>query len=211
MYNEAFHTGVNVVRGDNSSGKSTIMNFIFFGLGGNLDRSAWSEHALKCDHVWLEVEFNGDPAVLRREIDVSSQSAMEIFGGRYGQALEAPIEAWHRYPYSRSTSQESFSQAIFRLLEMPDVAVEGTSNITIHQILRLLYADQLSPTASSASKGSTLKTFARRWATFFAARSTPRFTNFSNAGGQRRKNHRGKRGAAEHLQGPRRRRREYDT
>lgn len=148
MYDEAFHTGVNVVRGDNSSGKSTIMNFFFFGLGGDLDRSAWSEHALLCDHVWLEVEFNGNPAVLRREIDVSSQSAMEIFGGRYGQAVAAPIEAWHRYPYARSKNQESFSQAIFRLLEMPDVAVEGTSSITIHQILRLLYADQLSPTES---------------------------------------------------------------
>lgn len=148
MYDEVFHTGVNVVRGDNSSGKSTIMNFLFFGLGGDLDRSAWSEHALLCDHVWLEVEFNGNPAVLRREIDVSSQSAMEIFGGRYEQAVATPIEAWHRYPYARSRNQESFSQAIFRLLEMPDVAVEGTSSITIHQILRLLYADQLSPTES---------------------------------------------------------------
>lgn len=148
MYDEAFHAGVNVVRGDNSSGKSTIMNFIFFGLGGDLDRSAWSEHALLCDHVWLEVEFNGNPAVLRRAIDVSSQSAMEIFGGRYEAAAMAPIEAWNRYPYARSKNQESFSQAIFRLLEMPDVAVEGTSSITIHQILRLLYADQLSPTES---------------------------------------------------------------
>jgi hypothetical protein len=55
---------------------------------------------------------------------------------------------WHRYPYSRSKNQESFSQAIFRLLDMPDVAVEGTSSLTVHQILRLLYADQLSPTES---------------------------------------------------------------
>ncbi|MBT9385642.1 AAA family ATPase [Pseudooceanicola sp. CBS1P-1] len=146
LYDEAFHKGVNVIRGDNSSGKSTIMNFLFFGLGGNLDRSAWSRHALLCDHVWLEAEFNGNPAVLRREIDVSSQSPMEIYGGRYEDAVSAPIEAWKRYPYSRSTNQESFSQAIFRLLEMPDVAVEGTSSITVHQILRLLYADQLSPT-----------------------------------------------------------------
>jgi len=148
LYDEAFHTGVNVIRGDNSSGKSTILNFIFFGLGGDLDRSAWSEHALLCEHVWLEVEFNGNPAVLRRQIDASSQSAMEIFGGRYDEAVSAPIEAWHRYPYARSKNQESFSQAIFRLLDMPDVAVEGTSSITIHQILRLLYADQLSPTES---------------------------------------------------------------
>lgn len=147
-YDETFHTGVNVIRGDNSSGKSTIMNFLFYGLGGDLDRSAWSEHALLCEHVWIEAEFNGNPAVLRRHIDVSSQSAMEIFGGRYEQAVSAPIEAWHRYPYARSKNQESFSQAIFRLLDMPDVAVEGTSSITIHQILRLLYADQLSPTES---------------------------------------------------------------
>lgn len=148
LYDEAFHRGVNVIRGDNSSGKSTIMNFLFFGLGGDLDRSAWSEHALSCEHVWLEAEFNGNPAVLRRQIDVSSQSAMEIFGGRYEQSVSAPIEAWKRYPYARSKNQESFSQAIFRLLDMPDVAVEGTSSITIHQVLRLLYADQLSPTES---------------------------------------------------------------
>lgn len=148
LYDEAFHNGVNVIRGDNSSGKSTIMNFIFFGLGGDLDRSAWSEHALLCEHIWLEVEFNGNPAVLRRQIDVSSQSAMEMLGGRYDQSVSAPIEAWKRYPYARSKNQESFSQAIFRLLGMPDVAVEGTSSITVHQILRLLYADQLSPTES---------------------------------------------------------------
>jgi uncharacterized protein YoxC len=148
LYDEAFHTGVNVIRGDNSSGKSTIMNFVFFGLGGDLDRSAWSEHALLCEHVWVEAEFNGNPAILRRQIDVSSQSSMEIFGGRYEQAVSAPIEAWHRYSYARSKNQESFSQAIYRLLDMPDVAVEGTSSITIHQILRLLYADQLSPTDS---------------------------------------------------------------
>lgn len=147
-YDEAFHSGVNVIRGANSSGKSTIMNFLFYGLGGDLDRSAWSEHALLCDHVWVEAEFNGNPAVLRRQIDVSSQSSMEIYGGRYPEAVSAPMESWHRYPYSRSKNQESFSQAIFRLLDMPDVAVEGTSSITIHQILRLLYADQLSPTES---------------------------------------------------------------
>jgi hypothetical protein len=147
-YDERFHVGVNVVRGDNSSGKSTILNFIFFGLGGDLSKLDWSGHALQCDHVWLEVELNGNPAVLRRKIDAGSQSDMEIFGGRYEAAVEAPIESWLRYSYSRSQTKESFSQALFRLLGMPDVAVEGTSSITMHQILRLLYADQLSPTDS---------------------------------------------------------------
>src|SRR5665213_67469 len=144
-YDEKFHAGTNIIRGDNSSGKSTILNFIFYALGGDLGKADWSEHALLCERVWLEVEFNGKPALLKRDIDVASQSAMEIFGGRFDQAIVAPAESWTRYPYARSKNQESFSQAIFRLLEMPDVAVEGTSNLTIHQVLRLLYADQLTP------------------------------------------------------------------
>ncbi|SDW15260.1 AAA domain-containing protein [Sulfitobacter pontiacus] len=147
LYDEDFHRGVNVIRGANSSGKSTILNFLFYGLGGDLNRSDWSEHALQCTHVWLEVEFNGKPAVLKREIDQSSRSGMDIFGGRYSDAVKAPIENWLRFPYSRG-SKESFSQAIFRLLDMPDVAVEGTSSITMHQVLRLLYADQMTPIES---------------------------------------------------------------
>ncbi len=146
-YDEEFHRGVNVIRGANSSGKSTILNFLFYGLGGDLNRSDWSEHALQCSHVWLEVEFNGKPAVLKREIDQASRSGMDIFGGRYTEAVMAPMESWLRFPYSRG-SKESFSQAIFRLLGMPDVAVEGTSSITMHQVLRLLYADQMTPIES---------------------------------------------------------------
>ena len=33
-YDEKFHRGVNIIRGQNSSGKSTIVRFIFFVLGG---------------------------------------------------------------------------------------------------------------------------------------------------------------------------------
>ena len=142
-YDEKFHSGVNVIRGDNSSGKSTLMNFIFYGLGGDLND--WSDIALLCTHIWLEVELNGNPATLRREISNKTMSSMEIFGGRYNDATKAPIESWKKYPYVRSANIESFSQALFRLMDMPDVASELSGNVTIHQILRLVYADQLSP------------------------------------------------------------------
>ncbi len=143
VYDEKFHNGVNVIRGENSSGKSTILNFIFYSIGGDL--GDWSDVALLCDETWVEVEFNGIPATLRREIDNKTLKPMWIYGGRFNDATVAAIAEWHKYPYRRSANVESFSQALFRLMGMPNVANEGSGNITVHQILRLLYADQLSP------------------------------------------------------------------
>lgn len=143
VYEEAFHAGVNIIRGDNSSGKSTVLNFIFYGLGGDL--SDWSSEASSCTRVLTEVGLNGLVATLAREVSEKNGQPMEIFGGTLDEALKAPAKEWKRYPYSRSSSKESFSQAIFRILNIPEAAGDGTGNLTIHQMLRLLYADQLSP------------------------------------------------------------------
>jgi hypothetical protein len=143
VYDERFHEGVNVVRGENSSGKSTVLNCIFYGLGGDL--SDWSETALLCTRVLLEVELNGKVATLSRDISSNVGQGMDIFGGDYETSVVAPRTEWIRYPYRRSASQESFSQALFRLLGIPEVASDVSGNITMNQILRLLYSDQLSP------------------------------------------------------------------
>lgn len=142
-YDEKFHVGVNVLRGDNSSGKSTILNFIFYGLGGDL--TDWSDVAKLCTHVLIEVRLNGLVATLSREISESSQQSMDIFAGTMDDALEAPRAEWTRYPYRRSANAESFSQALFRLLNIPEVRGGVSETVTMHQCLRLLYADQLSP------------------------------------------------------------------
>lgn len=142
-YDQRFSSGVNVIRGDNSSGKSTILNFIFYVLGGDL--SDWSDEALRCNDVYAEVELNNVIVTLKREVTQSPGAYMDFFSGSYEAAREAPLDSWERYPYSRSKNKESFSQVLFRLLGMPDVAVETTASITMHQMLRLLYADQLSP------------------------------------------------------------------
>ncbi|WP_456661143.1 AAA family ATPase [Bradyrhizobium sp. LB13.1] len=143
MYDELFHVGVNVIRGENSSGKSTVLNFIYYGLGGDL--SDWSEVALLCSRVLVEVSLNGLVATLSREISSQNGQPMEIFGGSFEASQSASRSDWTRYPYRRSSAQESFSQALFRLLGIPEVANDVSGNLTIHQILRLLYSDQLSP------------------------------------------------------------------
>jgi hypothetical protein len=41
--------------------------------------------------------------------------------------------------------RKAFSQALFLLLAIPEVASDASANLTMHQILRLLYSNQLSP------------------------------------------------------------------
>lgn len=142
VYDAKFHPRLNIIRGENSSGKSTVLDFLFYGLGGDL--TDWREAALACSEVILEVSLNGHPAVFAREVSETSGRPMRIFLGSLEEAENA-ASSWSIHPYRRSPSKESFSQVIFRLLGMPEATGDANSNITMHQVLRLLYADQLSP------------------------------------------------------------------
>lgn len=145
VYDERFHTGLNIIRGENSSGKSTILNFLFYGLGGDLSITDWSDAARRCTRVTVEAQLSGKPVTLARDVSETTGQPLDMFGGPYDLAQRAPRAEWIRYPYRRSESRESFSQALFRLLGLPEVRNEVSGNVTIHQILRLLYADQLTP------------------------------------------------------------------
>jgi len=142
VYDEIFHLGVNIVRGVNSSGKSTIVNFINFVLGG--EHGKFTEEASMCDFVYAEVKINGENVSLRREIDNVSQRPLSIYWGPLEKAMEVGNQVWELYPYAARGSKESFSQVLFRALEIPEVRSEQMSaRVTMHQLLRLIYSDQM--------------------------------------------------------------------
>jgi len=144
VFSEHFHKGLNIIRGQNSSGKSTIMDFLFYGLGGDLLENQWRETAVNCDSVMIEANINGNTLTLMREIEPASRRPMKIFYGNIDEATKTAVEGWETYSFSRS-SKESFSQVIFRFLGLPQVEYgESNARLTINQILRLLYSDQMS-------------------------------------------------------------------
>jgi len=143
VYQADFHEGVNIIRGQNASGKSTVVDFIFYALGG--DSVPWKNEALLCSEVRAELELNGLPITVSRPVSDAPRNPLSIYWGPLEVASTAPRSEWETYPYQRSVSKESFSQVIFRLLEMPELRGEGASNITMHQLLRLLYVDQRTP------------------------------------------------------------------
>lgn len=144
-FDEKFHLGVNIIRGQNSSGKSTIANFIFYALGG--DYNNWTSEALKCKDVIAELEINGAIITVRRHIIQGGLQPMSIFWNSYEESKKDSIN-WQTFPYKQNTTSNtaSFTNVIFNALSFPEVKNDSDSNITVHQILRLLYIDQDSPT-----------------------------------------------------------------
>lgn len=147
-YDEYFHRGVNIIRGNNSSGKSTITHFIFYVLGGAFND--WVKEAKKCSQVIAEIEINGATITLKREINLkegkaNKTEALYIYWGAIDNAL-TDIQNWQKFNFSLSPNKKSYSNVLFENLDIP--IVKGENNITMHQILRLLYVDQDSPTNS---------------------------------------------------------------
>lgn len=151
-YDQTFHKGINIICGDNSSGKSTITHFIFFVLGGEF--SEFVPQAIECQVVFAELESNGSIFTIKRHIEIGEKSkkinsriAIHIFWGDFIEALNPPINKyWQKFEYNSTDTKRSFSNVLFEILGLPEVKEEN--NITMHQILRLLYIDQESPTSS---------------------------------------------------------------
>lgn len=142
-YDEKFHRGVNIIRGDNSAGKSTISNFIFFALGG--DYNNWNMESLKCREVYAEVEINGGTYTLRRNVTTSSRQPMSIYWGSFDEAKGNAVN-WKTFSYQQTDEKVSYTNILFNALNYPEVRSDADNNITIHQILRLIYIDQDTPT-----------------------------------------------------------------
>jgi hypothetical protein len=150
-YDEKYHKGVNIICGDNSSGKSTITHFIFYVLGGAFND--WVKEAKKCSSVFAEVEMNGATFVIKREINISeftnkgnASEPIYIYWGKYEDSQTSSPTDWQKFSYNTTDDKKSFSNVFFENLDLP--IVKGDNNITFHQILRLLYVDQDSPTSS---------------------------------------------------------------
>jgi hypothetical protein len=143
VFDEAFHLGVNVIRGENSTGKSTIADLIFFALGGDLTK--WKDESGACDSVYAQVSIDSLSITLRRDIENAGQQPMWIFIGDFSVASASASEGWQKYPYRRYGDKESFTQVLFRILDMPEVPGDAGANITMHQLLRLMYVDQMTP------------------------------------------------------------------
>lgn len=143
VYDETFHRGLNVIRGDHSVGKTTILEMIFYVLGGEIKENQWLYPADKCDEIYCQININNNVFTIKREIEKKSIMPIHIRSGEY-DSKEYSSESWKVYGPRRSTvnNRKSFSQQFFELLGWETHKSDDYANLTMHQILRLLYVDQ---------------------------------------------------------------------
>jgi len=143
IYDENYHLGINVIRGDHSVGKTTILEIIFYILGGEIKESQWLTPADRCDDVLCQVNINGKVFTLKRDIEKGAIPPIYIRSGTLDLGDDVS-EPWKKFGPRRgeSTSKASFSQQMFELLGWDTHKSDDYANLTMHQILRFLYVDQ---------------------------------------------------------------------
>lgn len=140
VYDQPFHAGVNIIRGKNSSGKSTISDMIFYVLGG--ENVEWTDEAASCDLVQAEFNVSGLTLSLRREITSDIPPSIAVCEGPLTETMNS-LNGWSVYGRQRSANKESFSQFMFEHIGLPQTkSVDSQANVTMYQVLRLIYGDQ---------------------------------------------------------------------
>lgn len=144
IYSEEFHGGLNIIRGDHAVGKSTLLDLIFYSLGGELRKEQWVYPADQCTTVCVEAELNGRLFCFKRDIEVGAIPPIEVFDGAFAEGVQS-LTGWQHFGARRSDKKSSFSQLVFELFGWGGYKTDDYANLTMHQILRLLYVDQETP------------------------------------------------------------------
>lgn len=143
VYDEEFHQGINVIRGDHSVGKTTILELLFYVLGGEIKDNQWLYPADHCDEIYCQININGTSFTIKRDIEKGKIPPIRIQDGSY-DVTSLDNLGWKKFGPRRSESGErvSFSQQMFDLLGWDNHKSDDYANLTMHQILRFLYVDQ---------------------------------------------------------------------
>jgi hypothetical protein len=97
--------------------------------------------------------MNNAVITIKRELikdennNINKLAPLYIYWGNMEESFSPPVgTTWQKFNFSTTENKKSFSSVLFENLGLPQV--KGDNNITMHQVLRLLYIDQESPTSS---------------------------------------------------------------
>ncbi|HHQ4309335.1 TPA: hypothetical protein ACSP7Y_005431, partial [Serratia fonticola] len=104
----------------------------------------WKYPADKCSNVNAELTINNRIVTLTRPVDATGAIPhIKIYEGKYDDAMK-DADGWIDYGPRRSNDRLSFSEVMFELLDWGQYKSDDYQNLTMHQIMRLIYLSQSS-------------------------------------------------------------------
>ncbi|HCQ3841444.1 TPA: hypothetical protein OKD79_005111, partial [Escherichia coli] len=106
-------------------------------------------------NVNAEITINDRIITLTRPVDPSGAAPhIKIYEGEYDKAMK-DADGWLDYGSRRSNERLSFSEMMFELFDWGQYKSDSHQNLTMHQIMRLIYLSQSSDSNRIFRKEST--------------------------------------------------------
>lgn len=129
-----FGKGLNVIRGENSTGRTTLLKLFEFGLGANLNIRDFIPEIQQCEKLVLEIEINDIPYTIDRKFYGSQE--LVIYPGRIDDIFRPATTLLRR----------EMSDFLLQRLGIPLVSVIDESgrekSITFGNVYNSLHIDQ---------------------------------------------------------------------
>ena len=138
-YDQKFQYGLNIIRSThNSTGKSSILNFIYYTLEGDIYN--WTYAAQEIDYGLMEIELNDSIYTLLRFKYEDEQPTII-----YDRTLnEVEIEKNFQYSINKNKRENKnyYNNRILKILKIPTLSINENRSIRIQDLLSLIYSDQ---------------------------------------------------------------------
>ncbi|WP_158998362.1 coiled-coil domain-containing protein [Pigmentibacter ruber] len=137
-YNQKFHYGLNIIRSShNSTGKSSILNFIYYILGGNVYN--WTYAAQEIEFGLMEVELNNAIYTLFRSRYENKEPTM-IYDITLSEIEASNFEFMNEN--KKEKNKTNYNKRILEILKIPNLSINENRSIRIQDLLCLIYSDQ---------------------------------------------------------------------
>lgn len=138
-YEVYFSKGVNIVYGDSATGKSSILECINYAFGSKkLDYDREIESAV--DYVQLEVEFNGKPYVIRRNI-FRPADFIEVYAADLASMKAIFPKKYTPFFNADAGPDGYFSDFLMDALNLPSVRMRQAPSRADSNMVRLSFRD----------------------------------------------------------------------
>jgi hypothetical protein len=147
-YRVKFNPGINIIYGDADTGKSSILRFVYYLLGGKQIKID-EEISLSVKYAVLEITINGKPYCISRDI-FNAAKDIDVYSCEYSEISKSFPEKYKSNLSKGDDQNKSLSEFVLEALDLPSVSLKqaptkdssDTARLSLLDLFKFIYLDQ---------------------------------------------------------------------